>query len=98
MTASPTDSANRSPEQVHSGENTSGINTAYASPRSSVSNGGSPHPSTKPVRFSLTSELASALTNNQEGSVPYVSIKRRSPFALILETDAHFEGRQREVY
>jgi len=69
-TASPTDSANRSPEQAHSSQNTSGVNTAYASPN--MSNGSSPHSSTKPVRFSLTSELASALSN-PDGSVPHVS-------------------------
>jgi hypothetical protein len=64
----PTDTANRSPEQVHS-QNTSGLNTAYASPN--ISNGNSPHQPTEPVRFSLTSELASALSVNPEGSVPH---------------------------
>jgi len=78
ITTSPTDSANRSPEQVHSSENTSGVNTAYASPTSNMSNGGSPHQSTKPIRFSLTSELASALSANPDGSVPYVSCQSAS--------------------
>lgn len=73
---------------MHSGENTSGVNTAYASPRSSVSNGSSPHPSTEPVRFSLTSELASALSTNTDGSAPYVGSQRA--FSLVLNTDPHF--------
>ena len=73
ITASPTDSENRSPEQAQTSENTSGVNTAYASPNSNLSNGDSPHPSTKPVQFALTSELASALSPNTDGSVPYVS-------------------------
>lgn len=73
ITASPQGSANGSPEQVHSGENTSGVNTAYASPSSNISNGDSPHPSAEPVRFSLSSELASALSTNSDGPVPYVS-------------------------
>ena len=83
---SPTDSANRSPEQVHSSENSSGVNTAYASPRSNMSNGSSPHPPTKPVRFSLTSELASALSANPDGSVPYVSSHRVSPPTYLTLT------------
>jgi len=85
ITASPTDSANRSPEQVHN-ENASGVNTVYASPI----NGASPHPSTKPVRFSLTSELASALSTNPDRSVTYVSSQRVfSP--LVLNTDPHLK-------
>jgi hypothetical protein len=69
---------------VHSGENTSGVNTAYASPRSSVSNGSSPHPSTEPVRFSLTSELASALSTNTDGSAPYDGTERFTEGARIM--------------
>lgn len=72
-TASPTDSANRSPEQVHTSKNAPGVNTVYASPRSNTSNGDSPHPPTEPVRFLLTSELASALSPNPDRPVPYVS-------------------------
>ena len=78
VSASPTDSAKRSPDQVHPSENGSGVNTAYASPRSNLSNGNSPHPPAKPVRFSLTSELASALSSNSDGSIPYVSNTRVS--------------------
>ena len=74
VTVSPTDSANRSPEQGHSSQNTSGVNTAYASP--SMSDGSSPHTSTKSARYSLTSELASALSVNPDGSVPHVSCQR----------------------
>jgi hypothetical protein len=84
ITMSPTDSANRSPEQVHSSENSSGINTAYASPRSNMSNGSSPHPPTKPVRFSLTSELASALSANPDGPVPYDGTERYTEGATIM--------------
>lgn len=86
---SPADSTSRSPEQVHSSENSSGVNTAYPSPRSNMSNGGSPHPSTKPVRYSLTSELASALSANPDGSVPYVS--GNGSFPLVFITDPHFK-------
>ena len=78
ITASPTDSANRSPEQVHTSESTPGVNTVYASPRSNISNGGSPHPSAEPVRFLLTSELASALSPNPDGPAPYVSDQKVS--------------------
>lgn len=73
ITASPTDSANRSPEQAHTSENASGVNTVYASPRPNTSNGDSPHPPTEPVRFLLTSELASALSSNTDGPASYVS-------------------------
>ena len=90
---SSTDSAKRSPEQVHTSEN-SGVNTAYVFSRPNMSNGGSPHPSTKPVRF-LTSELASALSPNSDGSVPYVSC--HSGLLILINTKPSFQGRYREV-
>ena len=86
-TVSPTDSANRSPEQGHSSQNTSGVNTAYASPN--IPNGSSPHTSTKPSQFSLTSELASALSVNQDGSVQHV--RSQLAFPSIPNTDPHFK-------
>lgn len=53
-------------------------------------NGSSPHPSTEPVRFSLTSELASALSTNSDGSVSYVS-SQRDPFPWLLDTDVRLK-------
>ena len=66
----PTDSANRSPEQVHNSEKTPGVNTTYTPPRSNASNGSSPHPSADPVRFSLVSALSANLDQREVSVVP----------------------------